>query len=548
MTDPSAQNENWVSRHIGGINWTFRGPIPEGLVDCLGQSDALLDDPKRRIKHSRVVTIARVQTSSGRRLILRRINYGKLSHRLRDVFRPSRARRAFDAAVWLEQAGVPTARAIAVGERRCFRLPLVAYLVTEEIVDAVNLAQYLASATSSTDALISVSALLANMHAAGFAHRDLKLGNILLDPTRRALLIDLDGLRYAGFVPIDRAARDLARLWEGVSGYQIPSRAMEEFLIAYCQQRDNRMNPRELAQRIEGVMNHDNRTAAVHFPTKGTALANSDWVQLPGSGIGYVRRDWQPAFEQAGLRTVDHFLAVTGTALSKPGLGTRYRARLDLHQNGQCHRVYLKRFNGEKLSARLRRRLEDGHSEPAAIREARTALTLAELEIRAPEPIAFGWDLAHPHRQRSYVVSDEVWGESAEQWAQRQRAATLAVKKEVVRQIALLARKFHRAGWCHRDFYLCHIFVDQTSSRVRLSLIDLGRVFRPRWRRRRWRVKDLAQLNYSAQQQGVSTSLRMRFLNSYFDTHRLDRSHRRWLRQIIRKTRLIAQRQQRKKT
>ena len=49
----------------------------------------------------------------------------------------------------------------------------------------------------------------------------------------------------------------------------------------------------------------------------------------------------------------------------------------------------------------------------------------------------------------------------------------------------------------HRDLYTSHVFLDETPAGAELYLIDLARVFAPRWRRFRWRVKDLAQVKYS---------------------------------------------------
>ena len=49
----------------------------------------------------------------------------------------------------------------------------------------------------------------------------------------------------------------------------------------------------------------------------------------------------------------------------------------------------------------------------------------------------------------------------------------------------------------HRDLYAAHVFLDDSSEEMVLNLIDMARVFKPRWRKFRWRVKDLAQLKYS---------------------------------------------------
>ncbi len=53
---------------------------------------------------------------------------------------------------------------------------------------------------------------IAHMHAAGILHRDLKWGNLLLDPDGRRAIIDLDSARQSSAAVRERAAaRDLAR-------------------------------------------------------------------------------------------------------------------------------------------------------------------------------------------------------------------------------------------------------------------------------------------------------------------------------------------------
>ena len=60
-----------------------------------------------------------------------------------------------------------------------------------------------------------------------------------------------------------------------------------------------------------------------------------------------------------------------------------------------------------------------------------------------------------------------------------------------------LVGRLHAAGCAHRDLYASHVFLHETDQALHLSLIDLARVFRPRWRMRRWQVKDVAQVKYS---------------------------------------------------
>ena len=69
---------------------------------------------------------------------------------------------------------------------------------------------------------------------------------------------------------------------------------------------------------------------------------------------------------------------------------------------------------------------------------------------------------------------------------------------QIIFQVAHIARRFHAAGYNHRDLYCCHFLIrEPAAGRFDIRLIDLQRVQRRRWFRWRWIVKDLAQLAYS---------------------------------------------------
>ena len=207
----------------GRLVWLARESLP-----VMEDPEAFLKDSTRFIKSSRVVTIARVPPN----LILRRLNYGKFIHRLRDCFRPSRAARALIASTWLEQAGIRTPRALAAAELRTLRWPRTAYLITEEVPGARTLA---ALFKSKRKVPRGIAELIAHMHSAGLSNRDLKWTNILLDEQLTPWLIDLDGVRRLGRVPAERAQEDLWTLARCFAEYQITLKwSGARFLYRYC--------------------------------------------------------------------------------------------------------------------------------------------------------------------------------------------------------------------------------------------------------------------------------------------------------------------------
>ncbi len=274
------------------------------------------------------------------------------------------------------------------------------------------------------------------------------------------------------------------------------------------------------------------------------------WVTLPGSGPrghGAVQAEFAEAFEAIGLKCLEDFFKVAGEPLTKPGLGTRYRARLQLEQGGVSRPVYLKRFGKGRFFERCLRFLEGGKARTAGEHEMRVAASLQDGGIPVPEPVAWGWKQNGRLQRSSFVVLSAVPGKPLSLWLQEHPAHTTVEgrrrKRELLLQIAALVRQFHRMGWRHRDLYLCHLFVNERLEGFQLSLIDLQRAFRPRWRKLRWQLKDLAQLNYSAMAENIQPFTRLRFARLYLG-EKFAPPDRRLLRRVQRKSNRIARREE----
>jgi len=67
--------------------------------------------------------------------------------------------------------------------------------------------------------------------------------------------------------------------------------------------------------------------------------------------------------------------------------------------------------------------------------------------------------------------------------------------RKFIGRAANFIRRFHDTGFRHRDLYFCHIFYNDNDE---FYLIDLARVFKPLFLCERFRIKDIAQIHYSA--------------------------------------------------
>ncbi len=153
----------------------------------------------------------------------------------------------------------------------------------------------------------------------------------------------------------------------------------------------------------------------------------------------------------------------------------------------------------------------------AAHRAGVTTLTVAGRGLRG----------GNPARLESFVITEALEGmvsleELAVTLAKLPRPQRARVNRALLREVAEAARRFHGAGLNHRDFYLCHFLVRDRDwsewcegEKLELVLIDLHRVQRRKAVPRRWLVKDLGGLLFSALDAGLTRRDWLRFLEMY---------------------------------
>ena len=160
--------------------------------------------------------------------------------------------------------------------------------------------------------------------------------------------------------------------------------------------------------------------------------------------------------------------------------------------------------------------------------EWRRAHELTALGLTVPEPLALG-----VAGRRSVILLGAVPGRPVQDLlaASGPSPSTTAF---VLRRVVPVVATLHGAGFVHRDLYWNHLFAeDLDPDGPPVGLIDVERVFRPRWRRSRWVVKDLAGL-LASWPGTLPWSLALRGLRAL--GHRTDRA---WLERIARKARRI---------
>ena len=91
------------------------------------------------------------------------------------------------------------------------------------------------------------------------------------------------------------------------------------------------------------------------------------------------------------------------------------------------------------------------------------------------------------------------------------------VKYKIINNLVNIVFTLHSNNLFHKDLYLGHILYEERKDvqDPLLYLIDLQRIKKHNIRLKRWRIKDLSSLNYSADLCGIENKCRLRFLKSY---------------------------------
>lgn len=240
--------------------------------------------------------------------------------------------------------------------------------------------------------------------------------------------------------------------------------------------------------------------------------------------------------------------------LHKAGLGGRERWRCRLDNSAPNGVVYLKRYCRMSLRQQWDRMLRQSASRSSAHWEYERLRELHSAGIPAPRPIGFAEEMRSWFERRSTVLLESVRGGPLDAYwksaiASRAGVTRSPVRQDFMRRVGRFVAAFHGTGLCHRDLYLCHIFVEtdeRDGTPPRFSIIDLARVHRPRIARMRWIIKDLSQFEFSARHSGFSRADRLRMLAAYLGLDPRQPRVRWYARRIVAKANAIERRERRK--
>ena len=449
---------------------------------------------------------------------IRRIVFGKE--------RPSAEQRQATLLWRLARHGVAVPEILATGRRWVSGRSLESFLLLRPEADTVELSTWLhrADGDARADLLRQLGATLARMHGAccylrgadlqGFAVRTTPAGT-------RLVLVEIEGIAGLRRPCAMRAWADLALACR---------RGDEDIRRGYAEQEPAHREP----------LTRKSPTGADHFSS-----SEGDTVDRPPGFWTRLVRGWRRLRQRpdwatfAGPDWADRIMdvSVTDHFHAKQGRST---GRWVLHApdgSGRRLAVYLKRhYEIGFWDAWRALFLPRGSWSPAMMEYDHLEWARGQ-GIPVPATVAVADYLLPGGKLQSFLAVEELTGmlplHEAIPLAQSRLPEEVfrRWKRGLIVEIARLTRMLHDRKHYHKDLYLCHFYIPESDTasvppgepegpcgagwRGRVFMIDLHRLTYHPWTWGVWLLKDLAQLLYSSEIQGVDTRDQLAFWMHY---------------------------------
>jgi hypothetical protein len=256
----------------------------------------------------------------------------------------------------------------------------------------------------------------------------------------------------------------------------------------------------------------------------------------------FVESSYVKAFEKLGLISLDALFSFNAAEnLSKKNLAgfrSRLQFEIKLPTSPYPTTVFLKRYDSPPIMLQLRNWLAHKTRISCGFIEWVSASQLTSTGVSTPRTIAYGEQWGSLFEKRSFVITEKIPSAEAlerklpECFNERPTSTNLKRRRQFIAQLASFIKKFHETNYRHRDLYFSHIFQDNDG---RFFLIDLARVFKPVVLCRRYQIKDIAQVYYSASKRYFSNTDRLRFYLGYAGKSKLTGADRIFIRRVINK-------------
>lgn len=229
---------------VNNTEWTCRKDFNTASIDSLlkqlqehEQSPGL-----KRIKDNTVRSgfLLKTKSPSFPDLFIKRYKFRNWAEKIKHLVVPSKALSEWRKLIEFENKGLSCPRPLAFSEKRSLGFLQSAYLIIEAITGAVPLNEYIAQTTigpkNKRKLIVSLAALIRQLHDSGIYYRDLHAGNIMIrvtgDKEPELFFIDLHrAITFPKLLPWMKI-KDLAQF---SNSFQTSKTERLRFLKKYCE-------------------------------------------------------------------------------------------------------------------------------------------------------------------------------------------------------------------------------------------------------------------------------------------------------------------------
>lgn len=536
---------------VKGVRWLVREDVAEALLqagaldvwELAGASSAKL------VKKGPHRTVFRVSLPRGGDdtldLYVKSFRLPRLRDLVRYMLRPSRGKREWRVARFLEDAGIPTVPCVAVGERRVARVLREDCFMTEAVPDVVPLDRFLLEDLARMDgvergrlirrAAPVLARFVRRLHDAGVFHRDFHAGNLLLrrgnGGTRELMLVDLHNVRCGGPLSLGARLHNLTQLNRFFS-MRVPRTVRLRFWREYV--RDIGLledNWRTYARLLE------ERTAlscGAFWRRRGRSCLRTNRrfrkFRMRGGMRGHTRRGRMEVPEKALRGIPERGRMMPDAVVLKDSQSTRvWEQRLDF--GSEVRTIIVKR----KVRLGVWKRLRSVFRRVGALGEWRMAYAMTLRELPVARALA-------AFERRNLGMTQETWliTEKVESlgnlhvFAERTFGGVLSpekarLRRRLARRLGRVIRRMHGFGFSQRDLKASNILVsDDGQGDYHFTLVDLEGMRHRTKTSGRLRARDLGRLVADfVDSPAVRTTDMMHFLDEYLAGSGCSRAHRR---------------------
>ncbi len=262
----------------------------------------------------------------------------------------------------------------------------------------------------------------------------------------------------------------------------------------------------------------------------------------------FVGSDYQTAFDKQGLIEIEQFFSFNAAKkLTKKNLASfrsRVQFEVDSPTFSETKTLFMKRYDHPPVFVQIKNRLAAHSRKSCGEIEFKATQELNQAGINTPKVAAYGTQWGKIFEKRSFIVTEKVPDAEALErnlpayFQGQPEPENLKLRRNFIAKLAGFINKFHRTDYRHRDLYFSHIFYSDTGS---FYLIDLARAFKPIFLKKRFQVKDIAQLYYSAPGRYFTNSDRLRFYIKYTGRKKLTNGDRTFIRSVIKKAKKMVE-------